>query len=1058
MKTKNESGIALITALLILVLMGTMITVLVIKVNSNQRIVSNERLSEGRSATVAEIVMQEILDEAGKILEESPRAIDLVALFDKLSYGVSAADGKDEDGKLILKEGGEEIGVDVNIEHKNAGKLVDRTITEGIYKGLTAQIDAYTIEVTAVHKKTGNMSKLKSSVEIHYIPVFQFGAFFDSDMAFYPGSMFNFGGRVHTNKNLYLGNGGSAMTSLSSRLTTRAGYSDFEQPGGGGLRLSDAVSAVLEIKTQQRPNLFAFGNSHYVYIVSNINVESNNGTTTTTTTYRQLNKCEGNDSAGCTTTTPNYPDYKNNPDYWRDGTNTQGAGSVWPKYNNLLNNGNTGASELKQPVVIGTDARKIDIIKRGKMGGNPEVEKQRFFSLASLRILLSDEPEDLQSPYLPGGLPSGSTPIELKGQYSNTGAASYYFASVPNTCESLSISTDTTINDAYKSICNAAAASNCSSLNTAGTVNGTNKSAICNAVVATPSNTCSGNTIASANRAPCTTIVNAVTEYKYYQLKAGTPLIGGYILIQKQNANGSWQDVTEVILDRGVTGAGVDKNNARWCSGNASSGAIIRLQRFADGTTNCTNSAAGTNLWPNTLYDAREGSTTYWGTLPPLTRNGVMHYVELDIGELSDWLSKQGDIKDNNGYVVYFSDRRGGRDGKYGLEHVGDQDLNEDGEFLMNTKGKVTVPSKKTTYGSDTVSTLTTNELNDANMTPMSYFSSSDAATAVNIAKRTRPIFFRRALKLVNGRTINLGPNNNVTPSVPYGLTIASENPLYVKGDYNYPDADNHRPIKPSTNCNGCGTNQTAVKRAEAWAEAWANVNTTSEKNFRNNGIRSGGSVPAAVVADAVTLLSESWNDSKSFEGINNTLNRMASPTFYRTAIISGTHVNFPRGSSSSTANPPGFTYPPLNSNVTAAGQGSANSAPPTPSTSYTNNTHAGRCQIDSSEWGTDGGVHNFLRLLEHWGNAANTCPGANGEITPTPVGTDEASLFYRGSFVSLYYSDQATSPFKIAVYSQPARRFSYEEDFRNIDFLPPQTLKVRGMNTLSITLATGDR
>lgn len=45
MKNKNESGIALITALLLLVLMGTMLHVFIIKVYSSQRMAGMDRPS-----------------------------------------------------------------------------------------------------------------------------------------------------------------------------------------------------------------------------------------------------------------------------------------------------------------------------------------------------------------------------------------------------------------------------------------------------------------------------------------------------------------------------------------------------------------------------------------------------------------------------------------------------------------------------------------------------------------------------------------------------------------------------------------------------------------------------------------------------------------------------------------------------------------------------------------------------------------------------------------------------------------------------------------------------
>ena len=39
------------------------------------------------------------------------------------------------------------------------------------------------------------------------IPVFQFGMFSESDLSFFAGANFTFGGRVHTNGNLWLAAG-----------------------------------------------------------------------------------------------------------------------------------------------------------------------------------------------------------------------------------------------------------------------------------------------------------------------------------------------------------------------------------------------------------------------------------------------------------------------------------------------------------------------------------------------------------------------------------------------------------------------------------------------------------------------------------------------------------------------------------------------------------------------------------------------------------------------------------------------------------------------------------
>jgi hypothetical protein len=125
---------------------------------------------------------------------------------------------------------------------------------------------------------------------------------------------------------------------------------------------------------------------------------------------------------------------------------------------------------------------------------------------------------------------------------------------------------------------------------------------------------------------------------------------------------------------------------------------------------------------------------------------------------------------------------------------------------------------------------------------------------------------FRKALKLVNGQQGNI-----IAP----GMTVAAENPVYVQGNYN----------------------------------AQAN-NTLANPH-----------VATAIIADAVTLLSNNWNDIISFTQPNNPGNRDATQTGYRVAIVSGKPLSFQR---------PGWG--------------------------------------PAQDFGTDGGAHNFLRYIENWG------------------------------------------------------------------------------------------
>jgi hypothetical protein len=84
-----------------------------------------------------------------------------------------------------------------------------------------------------------------------------------------------------------------------------------------------------------------------------------------------------------------------------------------------------------------------------------------------------------------------------------------------------------------------------------------------------------------------------------------------------------------------------------------------------------------------------------------------------------------------------------------------------------------------------------------------------------------------------------------------------------------------------------------------------------------------------------------------------------------------------------------------------------------------------------ANDFGTDGGVHNFLRYLEDW----------NGQ-----------TLNYRGSIVSLYTSRQAIGTYKCCtiVYTPPVRAYNFDTNFLTPSLLPPGTPMFRDVNTLT--------
>jgi hypothetical protein len=84
-------------------------------------------------------------------------------------------------------------------------------------------------------------------------------------------------------------------------------------------------------------------------------------------------------------------------------------------------------------------------------------------------------------------------------------------------------------------------------------------------------------------------------------------------------------------------------------------------------------------------------------------------------------------------------------------------------------------------------------------------------------------------------------------------------------------------------------------------------------------------------------------------------------------------------------------------------------------------------------DFGTDGGMHNFMRYLED--------RGANG-----------ATVNYTGSLISMYYSQYNTGVFKCCntVYGAPTRNYFFDTQFLNPTQLPPGTPMFQDVVSLS--------
>src|SRR5277367_6406743 len=90
-------------------------------------------------------------------------------------------------------------------------------IPSGTFAGLNAQSWDVTLVSTAQTPLNDQVSMTRT-VQIDMVPVFQFGAFSETDLSYYNNPSFEFGGRVHTNGDLYLNAASGADVYFHNKL------------------------------------------------------------------------------------------------------------------------------------------------------------------------------------------------------------------------------------------------------------------------------------------------------------------------------------------------------------------------------------------------------------------------------------------------------------------------------------------------------------------------------------------------------------------------------------------------------------------------------------------------------------------------------------------------------------------------------------------------------------------------------------------------------------------------------------------------------------------------
>lgn len=853
---KNQNGSAMIIALLVLALLLSFVAIAVSRTTS-ETIASSNDAAESRAFSASQASLEVMTRNFDKIFEEklSPTTSDLDHVKSLLPPGFDT-----------------DFSFQQNISQTKATETV--VMSGQLLQGLNALRDEWQIDSTATEKNSGVQVALRRKFYNNRVPIFQFGIFYDDDLEFHPGPRFDFGGRVHSNGNLFL----MAQT---------------------GLYFSSRVSSVGQIITDVARN-----GRNWDQWGENVYVKNGSGT------YVKVQHTMGSVLKSPTNGTNIFSSNSDMPTLYKSANWSTNKGLF---QGNLL----AEQTRLDLPLKIasnisGGNLDYIELIRRGKNVGdlfsnngvlspvttaNQDsgiTSKERYANKKGIRISLSDSKAKLPGCASGTGTVAVSTPcgIRLDGAASGDGSdptvgqsrgyqpkamtdgyqgtringERFYVSGrqVWIKVETVGINTSTglietdDITQDFLSLGVTEPAQNV-------TVSGVTKFAI-NGYGNTDSRS-----IIKLQRFNMIGIPVTGTDTTY--MTSFSTWNGNVVIAEKDSSDAA------TVLDNGFT----DHNDHKKSAIVDDSSKNRKVVPF-----------------PIEMFDTREGlyndditptNTGIYGSNVPWS--GVMSLVDIDVANLKKFLDgdfnslmpttgtpytlakshalRNTDVPDANGWVLYISDRRGDGDfdGEYDMEDIyGNNDgIKQPGEDVNNN------------------GTLETDFTNEA----VRYTGTGNHVSPAYAASIDHS-YYRRGVRLINGTNLP-GVYDAVDPLNTKGFTVATENGLYLQGNYN------------ATGISTVGT-------------PTASINYIPQDTPAH--------IPASIAADAIIILSNNWNDAKSFRYPFTLNQRTATETTVRFAMLAGDARSSYEGTPNQGGGDPRLT----------------------------------------------GGVHNFKRFLEDWGGA----------------------------------------------------------------------------------------
>jgi hypothetical protein len=881
-RRKNERGVALALAVIIVAIMAV-VALTALAFSSTEIRMAGSDLQRTQAFYASASALEKMTHDFSDLFRSKMRPVDAdLNIIENAPPAELVSEGYNF--QQSLTEDTERLNALRAMQNLPATTYPRVNIPEGPYAGLYATIVPYKMSSTATSIYNGTQVKLEREFNNYLVPLFQFGIFSNEDVEIHPGPLMTFNGRIHSNGNVYA----LRNTKFLNRVTMAGEFIRDATRGG-------------EPNTQS-------GNQNVWFEVNSINVQSTLGNGSTMPGSGTVG---GPNLSGSTPTTRGYypgsPNGIANPNWESLSVRSPISGTPNRFGGQVLTN-TTGAMQLKMPLEL-DGSSPAELIKRSLPSDSEILAASRYHSKSQVRILIDDESAGTGAANV-AGIPAGKG--VLLSAFTPTALANGAVLKRVDDSGAY-VSTDKFVLQKT---------GNGAGTQTALTVRGIKNS--WDAANKIPSGAGIRGRILIEVVKPDGTAVDVTQTILSMGMTEGEPngivylqrpLWAAFVQGSRDRTNANNFDLTNLtnnyqsIVDGEIIDPTTPTNYF-----DATRGFISLAPNLADddaGNPTREKDQTGYNkIVPINVYNVREGWFRSQLNEFDIYERGMTGVVEINMKNLARWLDGIYDstllagttavstnIEGAEGYVVYVSDRRGDRvkteykkDGAQYQSTNGFVD-NEDiygpnntldaGEDVIDfgwdsTRGGASrkgslqkdtqeLPDLGTTWSAPTLP-ATALQRNSRAKTVMEW-TNFDAAN--NKAKH-----FRTAIRLFNADKLSFtAANGKLSPTK--GITVASENMVYLWGNYN------------TTGITGIPSGGSTL----------------------NDGGFTGAQVPASIVCDSFFALSKTWFDGLSAlypEGSSDARNltgeayRMADEnlpdvtqsTSVRAGIIAGTNLS----------------------------------------------------------------------------------------------------------------------------------------------------------------------